>query len=54
MIYRHEYSIQTGETLSIEQIAYRNKNGEVLVLDAIEPTPDGFEPFDPYAVDEDK
>lgn len=54
MIYRHEYNIQTGDSSSIEQLAYRDEGGSVIVLDAIDPAPEGFEPFDPYAVDEDK
>lgn len=46
---RIECDVLSGESEVIDQTAYRNEEGEVVVLDAIEPTPEGYEPFDPYA-----
>ena len=47
MLTRVEFNVSTGEKIEIEQIAYRNDEGDVIVLDAIDPTPDGFEEFTP-------
>jgi len=46
MLTRREKNVTTGESVEIDQIAYRNKDGEVLVLDAIDPTPDGYSLID--------
>lgn len=35
------------EVVQIEQIAYRNEHGDVLVMDATDSAPDGFLPFTP-------
>ena len=44
---RYEQDVVTGERQEIEQLAYRNDDGDVIVLDDIEPTPKGYEVFDP-------
>lgn len=49
MLFRRIYDVQTGESQQIDQTAYRNSDGDILVLDAIEPTPEGYEAFDPEA-----
>lgn len=38
----------TGDITKVDQIAYKNENGDVLVLDAIDPTPEWYKSFDPY------
>lgn len=48
---RIECNILTGEREVIDQTAYRNSDGAVLILDSIEPTPEGFEPFNPYSTE---
>lgn len=54
MIFRREFDVVTKETVVVDQLAYKNKDGVIVVLDAIEPTPDGFEVFDPNAVVDDE
>lgn len=46
-IHRVEQNVSTGEVEVIDQIAYRNEAGDVLVLDAIETSPPGYVAFDP-------
>lgn len=45
---RLEFNVYTLESLEIEQVAYRNIDGDVLVLDRGEKPIDGFIQFDPY------
>lgn len=52
MLMRVEYDVISGERVEIDVIAYRNDAGDVLVLDAIDPTPEGYEAFDPGEVDD--
>lgn len=49
MIRRTETDISAGETVSIEQKAYRNASGELLIIDATEPVHDGFQETQDYA-----
>lgn len=42
MLMRYEYNIQTGIRRTINQIVYRNEEGETIVLDDGESTPHGF------------
>lgn len=51
---RKEHNVSTGESETIEMIAYRNDDGDVIVLDAIDPTPVGYVAFDPYSEPVDK
>lgn len=44
---RFENNVITGESTSIEQTAYRDGLGNVLVLDSIDPEPNGYMAFDP-------
>lgn len=52
MLIRKEINVANGETLEIEQYAYKNADGDVLVLDAGESVPDGYEKFTPEPVEE--
>lgn len=45
---RIEYDIGTGERTIIDVTAYKNEFGDVLVIDSIDPEPEGFQPFDPH------
>lgn len=47
---RYEQNVTTGDASVVDQIAYKNKEGGILVLDAIDPTPEGYEEFDPHEV----
>ena len=47
MLFRKEFNVQTGEEAVYEQIAYRNSDGDVLVLDAGDPVPGGYDRFEP-------
>lgn len=44
---RHEYDVTTGIRTVIDQTAYRSEDDVILVLDSIEPTPDGFSEISP-------
>lgn len=44
---RIEYNVSTHELIVIAQVAYRNSDLEVLVLDVGELAPNGYEAFDP-------
>lgn len=48
-MHRIEVDLGTGERLEILQTAYRNAEGDVLVRDATESAPSGYEEFDPAA-----
>jgi hypothetical protein len=45
---RFEFNVYTLERSEISQVAYRNKGGEIIVLDSGQKPPDGFIPFDPH------
>lgn len=51
MIFRIEADVNSGVSVQIEQKAYKNDNGDVLVIDASEVAPEGFIEFDPYAAE---
>jgi hypothetical protein len=44
---RHEQNVTTGLCEEIDQVAYKNIDMDVLVLDASEDAPDGYHQFDP-------
>lgn len=44
---RFEIDTATGSRIEIQQVAYRNENGDALVLDVGVPPPDGYEQFTP-------
>ncbi len=46
-LFRTEHNVLTGETVIIQQAAYRNDTGDVVVLDAAEVPGDGYTKFDP-------
>lgn len=46
-LFRVEFDLQEGTRTEIAQLAYRNSDGHVLVLDAGAAPPDGYAPFDP-------
>ena len=46
-MHRVEVDIRTGEQIEIAQVAYRNEQGDTLVLDKAQEPPSGFTAFDP-------
>ena len=42
-LFRREHDVITGETTIVDQSAYRNSDGDVIVLDSIDPAPDGYD-----------
>ncbi len=49
MLFRTEFDVQTNQSREIDQRAYRNLVGDILVLDYGVDAPDGFSEFDPMA-----
>lgn len=49
MLARYEQDIKTGERKAIEQKAYRNAVGELLIIDATESPPYGFQESQDYS-----
>lgn len=50
-MFRVEFDMNTGQSVEIQQVAYRDTtdNTIVVVLDADQPAPAGMEVFDPNA-----
>lgn len=46
-MHRVEIDLKTGERFEIKQKAYRDVEGNILVLDASEKAPSGYSEFDP-------
>lgn len=46
-LFRIEMNVTTGVRVEIDQTAYRNGEGEVIVLDAGSSAPEGYSAFDP-------
>ncbi|QZA71261.1 hypothetical protein AH02_16 [Pseudomonas phage AH02] len=44
-IFRVEWNVSTRERLEIEQVIYKNSDGDIIVLDEGEAQPEGFEVF---------
>lgn len=49
-MHRTEKNAQTGEVITIQQKAYRNAAGDVLVLDEGQKAPSGFSEIDPATI----
>ena len=47
MLFRTEFDVQSHESTVVEQSAYKNEDGDVMVIDAGDPVPDGFHKFTP-------
>lgn len=50
-LFRIELNVTTGVVVEIDQAAYRNGEGDVIVLDASSPAPEGYSAFDLGAVE---
>lgn len=48
---RIEVNVKTGRRLVIAQKAYMNEGGDVIILDASDPAPEGFKEYVPEESD---
>jgi len=47
MLTRIEFDVTEGIRTVIDQTVYRNEEGHVVILDSIDPEPEGYEEIDP-------
>jgi hypothetical protein len=47
MLFRVEHDLATNERIEIAQAAYVNADGDILIIDATEPAPDGYAEYVP-------